>query len=426
MKKLSPFVLLCVVVLKLTAQDITISFQPKEAVNTIDSIWVTNQRTNEKVKLLGHETLTLTKVTGITDLSFTSEKGYLYPNPCHGEAQVSFSTSLNQEVVLGVYNISGQLLSLERKYLTLGQHKFHITFPGTGLFIFSVFKDDGLLSFKVASMDSEVHNCNIEYSGGDILKSIKRATADITLGYAEGDNILYSIFSNKNNTIITDFPTVSKIYSVEFHECIDPDNKSYRIGKISNQWWMAENLNVGTMVHEAYGNPTDNGIIEKWCYNNEPDSCSKYGGLYRWDEMMQYTTQQGTRGICPPGWHIPTDEEWKVLEGAVDSQYGIGNTTWDNIGWRGSDAGTNLKSRSGWMQDYNGKDLLGFSGQPGGKRIGALSLSVQIRELGIWWTSTEYNDGYAWARAVTTDILGVNRYRWQKGDGYSVRCLRNE
>jgi len=102
MKKLSPFVLLCVVVLKLTAQDITISFQPKEAVNTIDSIWVTNQRTNEKVKLLGHETLTLTKVTGITDLSFTSEKGYLYPNPCHGEAQVSFSTSLNQEVVLGI------------------------------------------------------------------------------------------------------------------------------------------------------------------------------------------------------------------------------------------------------------------------------------------------------------------------------------
>ena len=74
---------------------------------------------------------------------------------------------------------------------------------------------------------------------------------------------------------------------------------------------------------------TDNGTMEKYCYNNEPDSCTKYGGLYQWDEMMQYTTQQGVQGICPPGWHLPTDEEWKVLEGAVDSQYGIGDPEWD-------------------------------------------------------------------------------------------------
>ncbi len=51
--------------------------------------------------------------------------------------------------------------------------------------------------------------------------------------------------------------------------------------------------------------------------------------LYQWEEMMQYTTQQGAQGICPPGWHLPTDEEWKVLEGAVDSQYGIGDPEWD-------------------------------------------------------------------------------------------------
>jgi len=57
---------------------------------------------------------------------------------------------------------------------------------------------------------------------------------------------------------------------------------------------------------------SNNSVIEKYCYNNEEDSCTKYGGLYQWDEMMQYTTEQGVRGICPAGWHLPTDEEWKI------------------------------------------------------------------------------------------------------------------
>jgi uncharacterized protein (TIGR02145 family) len=70
---------------------------------------------------------------------------------------------------------------------------------------------------------------------------------------------------------------------------------------------------------------SNNSIIEKYCYDNNLDSCTKYGGLYQWNEIMQYTTQQGVQGICPTGWHLPTDEEWKVLEGAADSQYGIGD-----------------------------------------------------------------------------------------------------
>jgi uncharacterized protein (TIGR02145 family) len=105
---------------------------------------------------------------------------------------------------------------------------------------------------------------------------------------------------------------------------VEYEGQVYNTIQIFSQCWLKENLNVGMMIPEAK-DQSNNGIIEKYCYNNEPDSCAKYGGLYRWDEMMQYTTQQGTQGICPPGWHLPTDEEWKVLEGAVDSQYGIGD-----------------------------------------------------------------------------------------------------
>ena len=170
---------------------------------------------------------------------------------------------------------------------------------------------------------------------------------------------------------------------------------------------------------------SNNGTIEKYCYNNEPDSCTKYGGLYQWNEMMQYTTQQGAQGICPPGWHLPTDEEWKVLEGAVDSQYGIGDPEWD-IAWdyRGYDAGTNLKTTSGWYENGNGTDLFGFSGLPGGNRD-SMVVSTMLASYGDWWTSTENTSNGAWNRDLWYYLPLVELDSDLKEVGFSVRCLRD-
>ena len=168
---------------------------------------------------------------------------------------------------------------------------------------------------------------------------------------------------------------------------------------------------------------TDNGIIEKYCNKNNTDSCTIYGGLYQWEEMMQYTTQQGVRGICPPGWHLPTDEEWKVLEGAVDSQYRIGDPEWDDYYYRGFDAGTNLISISGWYYEGNGTDLFGFSGLPGGYRDN-YSYFNDVGNYGDWWASKEDSGLNAWHRYLS----GRSVYRYTNGIkefGYSVRCLRD-
>ena len=139
---------------------------------------------------------------------------------------------------------------------------------------------------------------------------------------------------------ILDNPESNETYTFQFATnipckgtpTVTYEGQVYNTIQIFNQCWLKVNLNVGTMI-PGTEEMTDNGIIEKYCYNNEPDSCTKYGGLYQWNEMMQYVTQQGTQGICPPDWHLPTDEEWKVLEGAVDSQYGIGDYTWDVNGF---------------------------------------------------------------------------------------------
>lgn len=165
--------------------------------------------------------------------------------------------------------------------------------------------------------------------------------------------------------------------------------------------------------------------MEKYCYDDDTNNCITYGGLYQWNEMMQYTTQQGAQGICPPGWHLPTDEEWKVLEGAVDSQYGIGNTEWNRYNdCRGYDAGTNLKTTSGWIANGNGTDLFGFSGLPGESHGGNGSF-YPVGSCGLWWSSTDYYDYDAWLRMLRFNYPGVIRYYDFKKIGFSVRCLRD-
>ncbi|MBK7631804.1 MAG: hypothetical protein IPJ23_14080 [Ignavibacteriales bacterium] len=82
------------------------------------------------------------------------------------------------------------------------------------------------------------------------------------------------------------------------------EGKTYGTVLIGTQCWMKENLNVGTMI-QGNSNQSNNGVKEKYCYNNDTANCSIYGGLYQWNEAMQYVTTEGARGICPEGW-IPT------------------------------------------------------------------------------------------------------------------------
>lgn len=82
--------------------------------------------------------------------------------------------------------------------------------------------------------------------------------------------------------------------------------------QIGNQIWMNKNLNVGTMIPNTQAQ-SNNDIIEKYCYNNDPAMCEVYGGFYQWNEAMQYSNVPGTQGLCPNGFHVPTYEEWMEL-----------------------------------------------------------------------------------------------------------------
>jgi len=207
----------------------------------------------------------------------------------------------------------------------------------------------------------------------------------------------------------------------------DADGNVYNTVQIGDQCWMAENLNVGTMILLSEY-PGDNGIIEKYCYENDINYCDEYGGLYNWQELMGWVETLGAKGICPEGWHLPTDGDWKVLEGVVDSQYDVGHPEWDKTGFRGTDAGFNLKSDNWWSYSGNGIDLFNLTILPGGR--GSPTLSGDhcdgLGDNAYIWTSTKHpTEEHAFYRRFVSTNDASYRYDGTWKLGFAARCLKD-
>jgi uncharacterized protein (TIGR02145 family) len=203
------------------------------------------------------------------------------------------------------------------------------------------------------------------------------------------------------------------------------DGKTYPTVQIGTQCWMAKNLNVGTRI-DGVNNSANNGVFEKYCATNLESNCDVYGGLYQWSEMMQYSTSPGVQGICTPGWHLPTDNELKTLEGTIDSQYGVGDPVWDLIGDRGLDAGGKLKETGviHWAFPNTGAtNTSGFTALPGGARNTDGSFPG-LTIYGRYWSSTE-SGTTAYRRILSSSSALSSRDAANKLFGLTVRCLKD-
>ncbi|MBM3419073.1 MAG: hypothetical protein FJY17_09180 [Bacteroidetes bacterium] len=180
---------------------------------------------------------------------------------------------------------------------------------------------------------------------------------------------------------------------------------------IGNQVWMTKNLNVdwfrnGDPVPQARTNEewaiADIYKQPAWCYyDNDPTNGVKYGKLYNWYAVSD------DRGLAPVGYHIPSDAEWTNLEDYL-----------------GSFAGTEMKSKSGWLNNGNGTNSSGFNGLPGGFRFNPGTF-YGIGEFGYWWSTTEYTHFAAWCRYLHYKSGNVERTYHSYVGGLPVRCLRD-
>ena len=191
----------------------------------------------------------------------------------------------------------------------------------------------------------------------------------------------------------------------------DLDGNVYNTVQIGGQCWMKENLNVGTRIDGTQEMTSGNGI-EKYCYDDEPANCETYGGLYQWDEMMQYTTTQGVQGICPSGWHLPTNDEWTTLTDF------LGGT--NVAGGKMKETGT-----THWNSPNTGAtNSSGFTALPGGSRSSNGSFDG-LGSYGDWWSSSEDSGTNAWYWTLHHGYYEVYGYYNYKPHGLSVRCLKN-
>ena len=192
----------------------------------------------------------------------------------------------------------------------------------------------------------------------------------------------------------------------------DPrDQREYTTVEIGDQCWMKENLNAGVMIFGSQ-DMTDNGTLEKYCYDNNAANCNEYGALYQWNELMQYTEEEGTQGICPEGWHVPTDVEWMQLEMELGMTYDEATSS----GFRGTNEA--IKLRTGGSS--------GFDAQLAGYRS-VNSEFINMNQQGGFFTSTKalVNPNNAWVRFLFDDQDRIYRIDYQKRMALSVRCLRD-
>jgi uncharacterized protein (TIGR02145 family) len=401
----------------------------------LDSFKIMNRTLSGDTVLFWPDTVLSLNYVGISEILEKEDEFRIlgnYPNPVSDQTLISMYVPEKDQVDLLILDLTGRLLLKSDLLMDSGNHSFRFTIGDLSTYIFIAHWRGRSATIKILNAGTHSNKViSLDYVGGEV-SSLPLKTAENVQSFAFniGDELLYIGYADGFQSGIPDVPEANETYTFQFStnipcpgtSTVTYEGQVYNTIQIFSQCWLKENLNVGTMI-PGEEDMTDNGIVEKYCYNDAADSCKKYGGLYQWDEMMQYTTQQGQQCICPPGWHLPTDEEWQVLEGAVDSQYGIGDPVW-NIGMesRGFDAGTNLKTTMGWKENNNGADLFGFSGQPGGTRI-YLGFFDYVGEFGRWWTSSNFYD-YPWFRNLEY-APGIYRYNDTGSYGFSVRCLRD-
>ncbi len=190
------------------------------------------------------------------------------------------------------------------------------------------------------------------------------------------------------------------------------DGQVYKSVNINNKIWMAQNLNIGTMVNSSdlppnYGNQLNNGKAEKYCYKNDPLNCAIYGGLYQWNEAMAYDTTKGGTGICPDGWHIPTDAEWHELMLFLDPK--------------------DAEAQAGTQLALGG--LSGFQALFSGYIIFADRRFYDLGNAGYFWSSTTNPNAQlnflVLMRSIYRGKPAFQQDTSQKLNGMSVRCVKD-
>jgi uncharacterized protein (TIGR02145 family) len=209
---------------------------------------------------------------------------------------------------------------------------------------------------------------------------------------------------------------------IETSTVTDVDGNVYKTVKIGNQWWMAENLKV-TRFND--GSPLDFYALddEDSLWTNSAVASYTFFSDSVMGKLYNYYVVENLKNIAPEGWHVPTDNDWQILEREIGMTLNESNAS----GWRGTNEANKLvmKYSQGWPSGTAlfGTDEYGFAARPAGCRLFNGEMNIQ-GNVAFWWTaSTNGNEG--WYRYIDANQTRIFRQHTYKGYGMSIRCVKN-
>lgn len=374
----------------------------------------------------------------ILDNSFILSQNY--PNPFIGKTTINLNLPETEHVEMIVRDILGSEMAKYDNTLSNGEHSFRFYSGSQKYYLLTVYGEQSSKTIKMLNTyTSYAGKCKIVYNGyEDKIIAYKSQNNTNSFGFELGNELKYTGYSDIGERTITDSPSDNQIYTFQFADLrpcagiasiTDIDGNTYKTVQIGSQCWMAENLKT-TTYHNGVPIPkvTNNGdwsnlttAAYAW-YNNDIEWKDPYGALYNW-----FTTVD-TSGLCPTGWHVPTNDEWTVLTesiGGTNEPHGNELKSCRQVNSPlGGECNTSEHPRWNEHNMHYGSDDFGFSGLPGGYRY-LDGIFHNIEGDGLWWSSTESSSTHAWDRDLDYDRGFVGKGGYPKLAGFSIRCVRD-
>jgi uncharacterized protein (TIGR02145 family) len=435
--------LLLALPLSLSAQIITLTFEGtiNGSPTPLDSIRIMNLTAGGDTMIYFPNNILVLGATGLDELDLAPITLRNQPNPFEGTTEVLVASDRSGMMAVQVHDATGRMVAAYNGRMQAGQHRFSFQTAQPGVHILTVQQEGRLNALRMVALTTEGQSTRLTYVGGSTFNG--RSKSDRSLfTWTAGDQLRYIGYATSNAVVhsaaIQEVPVVSAtrtfvmaagLVCPDAPTVTDIDLNTYATVQIGNQCWMAENLRT-----TAYSNgaPIPNVQIDNiwiqwtsgaWAHNsNDVQYDIPYGKLYNWYAVVD------AQNVCPTGWHVPTDAEWQQMElalGMPSGALGVNGMRGvaQNIGGKLKSTGTQY-----WTSPNTGaNNNTAFSAVPGGARVAISGGFVTTGNNGYWWSSSQGDAGpdYAWFRQLEYDESGILREDTRKGNGHSVRCVRD-
>lgn len=413
--------LLCAYVI--VGQNIEVTFTGTGEVTVVDSVTARNMSTGEEITLPGNETLILENTSGISDNFDLKSDLKLFPNPVQGNSKLMFNPSKAGIFKISIHNLSGQTLFQSDQYLEIGQNIFELSFSTSGIFMINITGENEKRSIKAICLSANAGAIGL-YPESVNPSSFKSFNNTYSLVYSPEDVLNFRCKSGSYTTIMTDSPTESQNYEIEFIGCTDPQSNTYSVIKIGDQIWMAENLAYLPTVTSPSNISNDDTLNYVYNYSGSSieeamntQNYKEYGALYNWKSALV---------VCPDGWHLPDVDEWESLILYLERN-GYGFYGYANM------IGKSLASTSGWRnrtvagtvgKDQASNNKSGFCILPAGYLYYS-DFVFQGDRNSFWSSSTAALPMSAYSYLLGSDMRQLGAGRPEMKIAHPIRCIKD-